>query len=343
MSRSYPINCWYVLATAAEVTAQPLARRAVDRSVALFRTASGQAVALEDRCAHRPYPLSLGRVEGDTIVSGYTGFAYDASGACVRVPTQDRIPIGARVTAFPVHDDGTFVWAWMGDPARAALRTPPATPWLTDPAWFTVGDQWETHAAVDLLHENFADITHVAVVDPEFAPPVLRSTPPQLEVEVSETSVSFSRDYPPAPLAPWHSDLIGCAPDTLFAQHEEGAFVTPGLWVDGWTAQESTADGSSGAEYSFRFTHAITPVEPTRTRHVWRVGRNFAPDAGADERLRPMFEQYYRRVQSILETMQQVLDRDGPRPLVHVTADAAVIQVRKIVRQMVADETVRSS
>ena len=39
-----------------------------------------------------------------------------------------------------------------------------------------------------LLHENFADITHVAVVDPSFAPPVLTAGPvPLLEVEVTET------------------------------------------------------------------------------------------------------------------------------------------------------------
>jgi vanillate O-demethylase monooxygenase subunit len=341
MSRSYPINCWYVLATTGEVTGQPLARRALDRAVVLFRTSGGQAVALEDRCAHRPYPLSLGRVEGDTIVSGYTGFGYDPRGICVRVPTQDRIPIGARVTAFPVHDDGTFVWVWLGDPGRAALRTPPTTPWLTDPTWASVGDQWETHAAIDLLHENFADITHVAVVDPDFAPPVLRSAPPQLEVEISETSVSFTRDYPPAQLAPWHSNLIGSPAETLFAQHEDGAFVTPGMWVDGWAARETSSEGSKGRTYRFRFTHAITPVGPASTRHIWRVSRDFALDAETGQALLPRFEQYYRRVQTILETMQRVLDEDGARLSVHVKADAAALAVRKIVRQMVADETVR--
>ena len=70
----------------------------------LYRTQDGQAVALEDRDAHRPYPLSLGRVDGDTIVSGYSGFAYAPDGACVRVPTQHQVPFGARVRAFPVHE-----------------------------------------------------------------------------------------------------------------------------------------------------------------------------------------------------------------------------------------------
>ncbi|GAA4352088.1 aromatic ring-hydroxylating dioxygenase subunit alpha [Angustibacter luteus] len=337
MSRSYPRNCWYVAATSDEVTGTPLGRRAVDQAVVLFRVSDGRAVALEDRCAHRPYPLSLGRVDGDTIVSGYTGFAYDASGACVRVPTQDRIPVGARVRAFPVHDDGTFVWAWLGDPARASLRTAPSVPWLADPAWASFGSQWETHAAIDLLQENFADISHITVVDPDFAPPVLRSAPPRLDVEVSETSVSFSRDYPPAELTAWHSELVGRPAGTLFRQRELGQFVTPGLWVDGWEAGE---DGG-GPACTFRFTHALTPIDATHTRHLWRVSRDFALQPDAEQTLRPMFEQYYRRVQAILETMQAVLDRDGPRPTVSVSADAAALQVRKIVRQMVADETPR--
>ena len=70
----HPRNCWYAVATTGEVGREPLGRRVLGTGVVLFRTTDGTAVALEDRCAHRPYPLSLGRVDGDRIVSGYTGF-----------------------------------------------------------------------------------------------------------------------------------------------------------------------------------------------------------------------------------------------------------------------------
>jgi hypothetical protein len=36
--------------------------------------------------------------------------------------------------------------------------------------------------------------------------------------------------------------------------------------------------------------------------------------------------------------MQDVLDTDGPREEINVSADAAALQVRKIIRNMVADE-----
>ena len=89
---AFPMHAWYVAATSEEVGRTPLARRALDTAVVLYRTADGRVVALEDRDAHRPYPLSLGRLEGDLVVSSYSGFAYAPDGRCVRVPTQADVP-----------------------------------------------------------------------------------------------------------------------------------------------------------------------------------------------------------------------------------------------------------
>ena len=328
----YPRDAWYVAADPTEVGGSPLARRVLGVPVVLYRTPAGAVVALEDRDAHRPYPLSLGHLEGDTIVSGYSGFAYAPDGACVSVPTQRHVPVGARVRAFPVAESDGLVWVWPGEPGLAARRPPPRTPWLDDPDWSTLGEQWETAADVSLLHENFADITHVAVVDPFIAPPALQDEPPDLQVEVSETSVSYRRDYPPAPLASWHAEILGVAPAATFEQREEGTFASAGLWVDAWHV---FVDGSPR---TFRFTHAVTPVAPGRTRHLWRVSRNFASGPEISAALAPTFVTYYRRVQHILETMQQVIDVDGPRPEVTVNADAVVRQVRRIIARMLTEE-----
>ena len=332
---AYPTQSWYVAATSDEVTATPLGRRALDTSLVLYRTSDGLVVVLEDRDVHRPYPLSRGRVEDDLIVSSYTGFAYAADGSCVRVPTQAEVPYDARVRAFPVREQDGLVWVWFAEAGLADLRRPPRAPWLVESEWSTLGSEWTTRANFLLLHENFADITHVAVVDPELAPPVLMAGPvPLLEVEVTETTVSFQRDFPRAPLAGWHADLLGAAPDAAFTQHEEGRFVSPGLWVDSW----DVAPQDGGAVATFRFTHAVTPVDATSTRHVWRVSRNFAPGEQVSVDLVPRFTRYYEAVRDILETMQGVLSLDGPRADVSVAADVAALQVRKIVGRMVADE-----
>src|SRR5262249_44129030 len=109
----FPTRCWYVAATGAEVTGNPVGRRALDQGLVLSLTPEGRAVALEDRDAHAPFPLSLGHVEGDLIVSAYSGFAYAPDGRCVRVPTQAEVPYGAKVRAFPVVEQDGLVWVWF--------------------------------------------------------------------------------------------------------------------------------------------------------------------------------------------------------------------------------------
>ncbi|MGD9957988.1 aromatic ring-hydroxylating dioxygenase subunit alpha [Nocardioides sp.] len=333
--RDVPHNAWYVVAGVEEVGRTPLARRALGQRIALYRTTTGQVVALEDRCAHKPVPLSAGNVVGDDLVAAYTGFRYAPDGTCTRVPTQDNVPYGARVRAFPVHEDGHFVWVWAGDPRLAALRRPPTTPWLEDPAWVSFGETWETAASLRLMQENFADITHVPLVDPEIAPPALTAgTPPPLDVRVSETTMSFSRSYPASPVASWHAQLLGLPEDARHVQREEGEFHSPGLWVDRWVVTVE-----SEGEHTFVFTHALTPLDEGSTRHSWQVSRNFATSPAATGTARALMRRYYLTVRSTLETMQAMLDEDGPRAEVALASDAAATQVSRIMDRLVAEET----
>ena len=148
--------------------------------------------------------------------------------------------------------------------------------------------------------------------------------------------MKFSRDYPSAPISDWHAQVLDNWPeDARHAHREEGEFLSPGLWVDRSTVR---MPDSVGGTQTFRFTHAVTPVNPLTTRHIWRVSRNFAPGPEATEAIRPIFEGYYRRVQDILQTMQQVIDTDGYGDEVSVAADVAALQVRKIMRRLIADE-----
>ena len=98
--------------------------------------------------------------------------------------------------------------------------------------------------------------------------------------------------------------------------------MTPGLWLDRWDVHVDSASNDTQI-HTFRFTHAVTPISPGKTRHAWRVSRNFALGEQAGKVLLPIFTDYYRRVQRILETMQNLLDTDGPRKDVNVSADAA--------------------
>lgn len=333
-----PHHAWYPVAASDEVGGRPVPRRLLGVPVVLYRTTTGTPVALEDRCAHRPVRLSDGTVDGDRIRSAYTGFTYGPDGRCVRVPTQEKVPYGAAVRCLPVRDDGSFVWVWAGEPGLAGLRTPPDTSLLRTEGWTTFGGEIDTDAGLGLLLDNFCDITHVTHLDPAIAPPALSHGPtPPLEVEVSETAVRFVRRFPPTPLAPWHAQVLELPAEASHPQTEEGELVGPGFWVDRWTV-EATGHGAQNGAHVFVFSHALTPLDDRRTRHAWRVSRNFSSSAAADGTLRPLFEAYYARVAEVLEQMQRILDEEGPRPEVAVAADAAVTQVRRILARMVADE-----
>ncbi|GAA4823487.1 aromatic ring-hydroxylating dioxygenase subunit alpha [Nocardioides caeni] len=335
---SYPKDCWYVAATRDEldeVGNDFLARRIADCSVVFFRLSDGSVAALEDRCAHRPYPLSAGHREGDLVVCGYHGCTYDATGRCVRVPSQDTPPSGALVRAFPVVERGPFVWVWTGTPGGSRLRPPPATPWLHGDGWSSVGERREVAANLLLLHEHYLDLTNVFAMHPEMVPPGIEALPPLEEVEVSEVSVSYVRELPKAPLAPWEAAASGLDSAESFGRRETGTFVTPGLHQ-----QTYTITGSDGPVFELVRTHGFTPVSPRATtvflQISWR-GDAVSPDAGAQ--LAAVFHEMADRDIAVLETVQRCLDEDStPRRYVNVKADRAAVRARRILTSMVEDE-----
>jgi phenylpropionate dioxygenase-like ring-hydroxylating dioxygenase large terminal subunit len=66
---------------------------------------------------------------------GYHGLQFDASGKCVKIPAQDRIPESAPVRSYPVEERHRCVWLWMGDTHRADPKLIPNPGFLDDPAW----------------------------------------------------------------------------------------------------------------------------------------------------------------------------------------------------------------
>src|ERR1700722_14326926 len=91
---------WYVVAFGGEIGRALLKRTVLGRQLVMFRTSAGDPVALDDRCAHRSYPLSAGTLDGDTLVCGYHGMRFDAAGDCIEVPSQATCPKGIGVRRY---------------------------------------------------------------------------------------------------------------------------------------------------------------------------------------------------------------------------------------------------
>ncbi|HEY3005743.1 MAG TPA: aromatic ring-hydroxylating dioxygenase subunit alpha [Kribbellaceae bacterium] len=332
---NYPLNCWYVAATSDEVGSALLARQLLGRRLVLFRQTSGEVAALDDRCPHRGAPLSMGTLQDGQVVCRYHGFTYEASGACVRVPSQVHVPYGAQVRSYPVREKPPFVWVWLGNRTRGEAVEPPDVPELSEPGWAILGGTMHIAANYMLLHDNALDRTHFPYVHPHRIHRGYVEGPPPLNVEVAETTVSYRRTFTPAPLADWQHEATGLPADRLYTQRETGTFVSPALHLD-----EMDIIGSEPERRVFRgvFIRAFTPVDGGNTLVVWRAARNYAlTDDSVTERLREVYEGTMIEDQPLLEAIQAT-SGGSIGYTVSAAADAAAIRAYQIVDALLTEE-----
>ncbi|KZS84673.1 (2Fe-2S)-binding protein [Mycobacterium persicum] len=338
MTANYPTKCWYVAATSEELAGAPLGRRLLDRDIVLWRSHDGQAVAFDDRCAHRGFPLSDGHVDGDRLVCGYHGCCYVADGQCVHVPTQSDVPARMGVRSFPILEEPPFIWIWLGPPAAAALSRPPRTPWLHEAGWSSFNDAWRVRANYLMVHEHYLDFSYAPIVYRQQVPPGMRRLPAFNDVEVSETTVSYSRLLPQAPLAEWEAEATGLDHAGSCTRRESGTFASPAMHIQRW-------DLEVGAKNYFNVrTHAISPETDTATHVFMYASYNYAPD---DETvaatLRSVVDTLVERDRVILERVAAHTGYDGWRSGVEFQADAAALRARHIVAVMLAKEAGRAA
>jgi phenylpropionate dioxygenase-like ring-hydroxylating dioxygenase large terminal subunit len=88
ISGTYLRNAWYVAAWSEALGPNGvLSITILKEPLVLYRQGDGEVVALEDRCAHRFAPLSMGQVVGgNRIQCPYHGLEYDKTGGCVLQP-----------------------------------------------------------------------------------------------------------------------------------------------------------------------------------------------------------------------------------------------------------------
>jgi vanillate O-demethylase monooxygenase subunit len=273
---------WYVAAYAHEVGRdQILGRTILGEPIAFYRTEAGEAVALADRCVHRRFPLSESRLDGDNVVCGYHGFTYDKAGSCVFVPGQQRIPRTARVSSYPVVEQDSFVWVWIGDHAKADPALIPRAPWLDDPGYATVCGMEPLDARASLLIDNLMDLSHETYLHGGYiGTPEVANTPITTEVDDEAGIVYVSRHMDDADCPPFYAKSTGIQgritrwqdieyhPPCLYLLHSRiaPAGVLP------------PADGPDDQAFHVEVVYAITPSTEDHTYDFWAVARDFAQD-----------------------------------------------------------------
>lgn len=186
-------DCWYVIAISDEVDHELKGIMVLGEPLVYYRTEGGEVVVLDDRCAHRRFPLSKSHLIGDTIRCGYHGFTFDTGGHCIFAPGT-KGPRSFGVRKYPAVERGLWVWVWMGDPEKA---DPALVPWFEgkDPEdWSSYPFYAHNPCNYMLLMENVLDLTHLHYLHgPEAADAEYANTPPQ-PLDVGPNGVGWRKE-----------------------------------------------------------------------------------------------------------------------------------------------------
>ncbi|GAA2541764.1 aromatic ring-hydroxylating dioxygenase subunit alpha [Pseudonocardia hydrocarbonoxydans] len=278
-----PQNQWYVAAYGREITTGELFGRTVcGESILFWRTGAGEVTAMSDRCVHRRFPLSQAptRLEGDRVICGYHGFTYGPDGVCVAVPGQTRVPRTARLRPYPVVEQDSFVWVFIGDPGLADPTRIPRAPWLASPDYTTVSGMEPLAARFELLVDNLLDLSHETYLHGGYiGTPEVAGTPITTQVDDEAGVVHVSRRMADAECPPFYSRSTGLT--GRISRWQDIEYTPPCLYLlhsrIAPVGSEPRPDGTDPDAFHVEVVYAITPETEHSTHDFWAVARDFAP------------------------------------------------------------------
>jgi phenylpropionate dioxygenase-like ring-hydroxylating dioxygenase large terminal subunit len=356
-------NCWYAAGLSADLPKEKLTGHVIaKRPIVMWRTKEGKVVAYDDRCSHKRFPLSKGRLMDDgTLECAYHGLRYDTTGKCVMIPSHPTGPISPKtiVRAFPVIEQDGIVWIWPGDAAVAEKRKPPRLPEVGNDDWesIVVGPM-HVPANYLLLIENLLDITHFYPLHDGNIGDLASSRIP-IELEEGECdgnqyvmTIRQPSNYKQPPyLVDWfHYDVVD--------RHHTHCMMNPGITRvvmrnakpgelrkrQSKREYPGTLDVDSN-ERGYVLVHTHTPVD--EKNHVWRVIVNVPkhhmsagdPNKSTAKRIAEMFPKIAAEDEWALEQQQKMFEYpDEGYSEVFLKPDLALRRARKIFGDLAREE-----
>jgi len=265
---------WYVAGLTAEFQHELMDKTLLERSIVFYRKADGELVALQNRCAHRSYPLSKSKLVGDNIQCGYHGILYNPEGQIIDVPCQTNCPKNTGVRKYPVAERGPLVWIWMGEPEDADEANIPQTDCLVDPQWTAIWGRKALEGNYLLMHENLADLSHLPFLHEDTFGASDDWAEVPVETEPEGDMVHYWRSTSvwamAAPLYPPTLDLSATEIDGKLG----ATFVSPAM-CRGWTKVEvQEEEGNKQRVYATEINHYLTPENHDTAHYYWSFARN---------------------------------------------------------------------
>lgn len=141
----------------AEPDGAPVKARLFGEDLVVFRDTKGRVGVLDEYCPHRRASLVLGRNEDCGLRCLYHGWKMDVEGTVLEMasePAASGLPAKVKHRAYPTHEWGGLVWAYLGP--RESM--PPFMP----PAWAPTADT-RVSIAKAVIPCNWAQILEGAI------------------------------------------------------------------------------------------------------------------------------------------------------------------------------------
>ena len=341
----YLRNSWYVVAWANELSDKPLAITVLDEPLVVFRDGQGLAAVLEDRCAHRHLPLSMGCAKGGGIQCGYHGMVFDRDGICTHVPSQSAVPPRARVRSYPTSERYGWIWAWMGEPAVADEELIPDFSMLTSPDFRAVGQTNYVLANYQLLTDNLMELSHVGYVHQSTIGNPEMTAKGYLTTRRTERGVEVLRLVPDVPSPPTYIKTGVLPLGKNIDRWQVIDFVAPCfvmIHVGGKEAGKGGLDGNYADGLNIWVMNAMTPETLTTTHYFWASVRAHDLDNPlVDQLFLSQVGEAFIEDKHVIEAQQRVFNQRPDSWNVALRADAGSIESRRVLQTMIEKEQAR--
>lgn len=336
-------NQWYVAGLSTEFTRELKERFILERSIVFYRKDDNTPVALQNRCAHRSFPLHESRLEGNDIRCNYHGIKYNHLGEIVDVPCQEMCP-KVKIHSYPLKEIGPFVWIWMGEPGTADDSLLPELEYVHDREKWTVvyGDYNHVEGNYLLMLENLCDLTHLPFLHGKTFSPNPEYAKIPLQVEENENVVEYYRAVKNA----WHLKFYNFFYSEQYDfsdighEYRHGGRVLSPAMFNGF----GVLTPDDGREPLYRYVnHYLTPEYQDSCHYYYYVARNYDLDNERfDSLLLKSITDAFNEDKVATKVMQDIISRDNHSfREMNIAGDKAGMLMRSIIKKY-ADAEIRN-
>jgi phenylpropionate dioxygenase-like ring-hydroxylating dioxygenase large terminal subunit len=331
-------RAWHAVARRGDVGADPISVTLLGEQWALARLPDRTRgpdgtvlAAFLDRCPHRLAPLSAGWVDGDVLRCGYHGWCFASDGRCTEIPSMEsaeHLPPRAKATTpAGLAERHGMVFLAAEPPVTELLDLP-----VYDDPSFLRGELPVIRASVGagLMLDNFLDMAHFPFVH---VATIGAPEPAQVEsfdIERRRHGMTVRSHHP----FPNHEDPAVKAGTRPLLQHRRLVYEYRAPFHISLEIEYVEAGGRNVLGFW------VQPEDDSSCRIFTTVMRN---DLDGDEhRLAEAVSFEQKIVEEDLRVQERYRDKSLPLDLtteVHTTADKVTVELRRILRGLIEEES----